>query len=120
MPGVDVYRRDQIPSAFNFTRSPYIHEIVLQARPGVWINPSKSLKQVPLSDLQVYRGGHGYPPHHTDMKGIFFAKGPDFRKGTVIGPVDMVDVYQVLTWVLRIPALPHNGTWAHVEPALVR
>jgi len=34
-------------------------------------------------------------------------------------PMELVDVYQVLAYVLKIPANPHNGTWSHVRGLLL-
>ena len=43
---------------------------------------------------------------------------PDFRRGVEVGPIELVDEYQVFCHVLRVPAQPHNGTWARVRQML--
>ena len=43
---------------------------------------------------------------------------PGFRAGYKQGPMEMVDIYQVLTHLLEIEPLPHNGTWSTVRPML--
>ncbi|XP_076040855.1 glycerophosphocholine cholinephosphodiesterase ENPP6-like [Oratosquilla oratoria] len=121
MTGVDVYRHDHIPERFHFKNNKYIHDIILKAKLGHFIMASRdNTKMLPERyDAFVFNGAHGYDPEIQDMKGIFFAKGPDFKKETVIDPIDMVDIYQVLTHVLDIKPQPHNGTWAHVKDAFV-
>lgn len=61
----------------------------------------------------------GWEPHHDDMKGIFVARGPAFRENERFGPIEIVDIYQMLLNILSIePAHAHNGTWANVEHML--
>lgn len=68
---------------------------------------------------QTRMGLAGYDPDQDDMKGIFMAKGPDFKSdGGVYPGIELVDVYQIFTKLLNIPAQPHNGTWDHVRDML--
>ncbi|XP_076030187.1 glycerophosphocholine cholinephosphodiesterase ENPP6-like [Oratosquilla oratoria] len=121
MGGVDVYLHDDIPERLHFRDNKYIHDILIKAKFGYFIMPSKdNAKQLPERfDKFVFYGAHGYDPELQDMKGIFFAKGPDFEKDLVIDPIEIVDIYQVLAHVLNVDPQPHNGTWAHVRKALV-
>jgi ectonucleotide pyrophosphatase/phosphodiesterase family protein 6 len=65
-------------------------------------------------------GLSGYDPSMEDMRGIFLAQGPDFKNnGEEVAPMELVDVYQVLAYVLKIPPNPHNGTWSHVRGLLL-
>jgi len=65
-------------------------------------------------------GLSGYEPTMEDMRGIFLAQGPDFKNnGEEVPPMELVDVYQVLAHLLKIPANPHNGTWSHVRGLLL-
>ncbi|MPC82527.1 Ectonucleotide pyrophosphatase/phosphodiesterase family member 6 [Portunus trituberculatus] len=133
IPGVSAYRHADIPDRYHFRNSPYIYDIILVAKKGksssssssisttttLWhyIMASRSDKQLPRrTDSYVSVGGHGYDPDDMNMKGIFFARGPAFDCGSVVEPIHVVDVYQVLTHVLHLTPLPHNGTWSHVEP----
>lgn len=42
-----------------------------------------------------------------------------FKKNTVLEPIEIVDIYQVLAAALGIEARPHNGTWNNVKDAFV-
>lgn len=42
----------------------------------------------------------------------------DFKRGVEVGPIELVDEYQVFCHVLRIPAQPHNGSWERVREML--
>ncbi|XP_076030188.1 glycerophosphocholine cholinephosphodiesterase ENPP6-like [Oratosquilla oratoria] len=118
--GVKVYRRDDIPERFRFRGSKYAHEILVVAQKGYYLSPSKNtLKQLPLKPHTHAHGIHGYDPDEMDMKGIFFARGPDFVEDAVIPPIGMVDVYQLICHILDVEPRPNNGTWMHVRAALV-
>lgn len=79
MPGVDVYRKKDIPDKFHYKESRLVHDLLLVARPGYFIVGLNSDKQIPYdskaSTEQPYRGSHGYY-NITDMRTIFFARGP--------------------------------------------
>ncbi|XP_064115702.1 glycerophosphocholine cholinephosphodiesterase ENPP6-like [Macrobrachium nipponense] len=116
IPGLTAYKKSDIPDDFYFKRGKYVPDILLFPNSGYLIMPSASDKQVPPRMAEFGSGVHGLNPKLPSMRGIFFAKGPAFKEGLVTDPINMVDVYQVLTTVLDIPPLPHNGTWKNVEP----
>ncbi|XP_076030190.1 glycerophosphocholine cholinephosphodiesterase ENPP6-like isoform X2 [Oratosquilla oratoria] len=114
MEGTDVYRREDIPENLHIKNNKYINEIVVIAHPGVVVLGSRNVSKQLSPRGGTFAGIHGYDPDFMDMKGIFFAKGPDFVKNKMIPPINMVDVYQVLTKALQLEPKPHNGTWEHV------
>jgi ectonucleotide pyrophosphatase/phosphodiesterase family protein 5 len=54
---------------------------------------------------------------HT-MKTIGFAWGPDFKSGYESDPIEIVDLYQVMAFLLKIPPNPHDGDWSRIRPML--
>ena len=52
------------------------------------------------------RGMHGYDPALAEMGGIFYAEGPDFAPGRVLGEVRAVDVAPTVCACLGIPPPP--------------
>jgi len=118
--GVDIYRHKDIPEHLHYKNHKFIHEIILKAKPGYFVLASKdATKMLPERSSYVYEGAHGYEGTLNDMRGIFFAKGPDFKKDTVIEEIDIVDIYEAVAHSLKIESRPNNGTWAHVEPAFL-
>ncbi|XP_066968259.1 glycerophosphocholine cholinephosphodiesterase ENPP6-like isoform X2 [Macrobrachium rosenbergii] len=115
IPGLTAYKKRDIPDDFHFKNGKYVPDILLFPNSGYLIMPSASDKQVPPKIPDYGSGIHGLNPTLPSMRGIFFAKGPAFKEGLVTDPINMVDVYQVLTTVLDIVPLPHNGTWKNVE-----
>ncbi|CAL4120316.1 unnamed protein product, partial [Meganyctiphanes norvegica] len=120
IPGAVVFRHDDIPDELHFKNHKYIHDFIVKTKPGYWITGSRNTDKMLPPEYHTYSGTHGYESKLQDMRGIFFAKGPDFENNKVIEAIDVVDVYQVLAHVLKVSPLPHNGTWSHVEPALRR
>lgn len=66
----------------------------------------------------IWNGYHGYDSKHPDMRTIFMAKGPSFKKHYQGEPIKLVDIYQMYAHVLNIEPQPHNGSWARVRSYL--
>jgi len=64
-------------------------------------------------------GEHGYDNDDPDMRALFVASGPAFRRGLVVPEFDNVDVYPLLAHVLRIKPEPNDGNYAEVKAMLV-
>uniref|UniRef100_A0A2P2HZS3 Ectonucleotide pyrophosphatase/phosphodiesterase family member 6 n=1 Tax=Hirondellea gigas TaxID=1518452 RepID=A0A2P2HZS3_9CRUS len=121
MKGVSVYKKAEIPEEWHLKNSKYIHDILLLADINYYINSSVREAQIPAktNNTPVFKGAHGYSPKEMKMKSIFFAKGPAFKTNTVLEPIDIVDIYGVLTKTLNIEGLPYNGTFENVRGAFV-
>lgn len=53
------------------------------------------------------------------MKTIGFAWGPDFKPGFSSKPIEIVDIYQIMTFLLKVPPNPHDGNWDRVRQMLM-
>ncbi len=64
-------------------------------------------------------GVHGYDTDHKDMHGIFYAKGPAFKKGVTIPSVKNIHVYPLMCEILDLE-VPNNidGTIDQLENVL--
>ncbi|WP_027125052.1 ectonucleotide pyrophosphatase/phosphodiesterase [Gelidibacter mesophilus] len=47
-------------------------------------------------------GVHGYGPEHKDMAGIFYAKGPAFKKGFSLGAIRNIEIYPLICEILNL------------------
>ena len=65
------------------------------------------------------KGEHGYSNELPSMRPIFFARGPDFRKGVKSTSIHQVDIYPLLCLLLNIEAAPNNGSVQHIAQFLV-
>lgn len=119
MPGVDVYRRDDIPDHYHYKNGRYVQQILVVARPGYIIRGGSDYRHLPRDppDL-VWNGYHGHDENHPDMRTIFMAKGPSFKTNYIGPPIALVDIYQLYAHILAVPAQAHNGTWSRVESYL--
>ena len=64
------------------------------------------------------RGSHGFDPALPSMRALFIAHGPAFRPGTVLPPIENVDVYPLLARLVGVPPAPHDGDVEALLPAL--
>ena len=46
------------------------------------------------------------------MKTVGFAWGPDFKSGFMSEPIEIVDIYQIMAFLLKIPPNHHEGQWS--------
>lgn len=52
------------------------------------------------------------------MKTVGFAWGPDFKSGYTSEPIEIVDIYQVMAFLLKIPPNLHDGEWNRIRGML--
>lgn len=64
-------------------------------------------------------GQHGYDDMDPNMRALFVAHGPSFRKNVAVPPFPNVDVYSLLMKLLGVPAQPGDGSLKPLKPALI-
>lgn len=65
--------------------------------------------------VYVNKGDHGYHNTEMDMKTIFRAFGPNFKKDFLSEPFDSVHIYPLMCKLLEIEPAPHNGSLTVTE-----
>jgi predicted AlkP superfamily pyrophosphatase or phosphodiesterase len=63
-------------------------------------------------------GDHGYDPALPNMRGIFIAHGPAFRRGVEIPEVENVHLYNLMCAALKLKPAPNDGDDRLVKAAL--
>lgn len=48
-------------------------------------------------------GEHGFSPSYRDMRGIFYAKGPQIKEGLKVEPFQNIHIYPLLCHILGLP-----------------
>jgi alkaline phosphatase D len=109
--GVKTWRNEDVPEHLNYGTNPRIPELVLVA------DSSWSVGVRPLSSGFV-GGTHGYDNSNTDMHAIFYATGPDFRKGYVHPPFENVDIYPLVAHILGLDPAETDGDINNVKDML--
>lgn len=112
----DVYacwRKGELPAQWRYGTHPRIPPIVCQSDTGwrvqgrhnpMWPNPVK--------------GEHGFASEAPEMRAVFVAAGPSFKRGVTLPAFDNVDVYPLLAHLLGIEPAPNDGTLSSTRPAL--
>ena len=95
-----------MPDDWDYGSHPRVPSIVCQMHPG-WdaLDPD----WIEARDPEATRGSHGYDPALPSMRAVFIARGPSFRDGVVLPPIDNVDVYPLLMRLLGLPPEPNDG-----------
>ncbi|KAL6722982.1 hypothetical protein Aduo_018041 [Ancylostoma duodenale] len=100
--------------------SRFMSGVVLLTKPGTSII-TRELPSIPAASdpLREAKQTSGWDPEAAQMRGIFMARGPAFKVEEKVGPIEIVDVYQIILNILGVePAHSHNGTWSNVEGML--
>ncbi|KAK6766968.1 hypothetical protein RB195_026312 [Necator americanus] len=117
---VKAYKLSEIPEKLHWAGSRFMSGVVLLTKPGTSII-TRELQSIPSATdpLREVKQTGGWDPDAPQMRGIFMARGPAFKVEEKVGPIEIVDVYQILLNILGVePPHPHNGTWAKVEGML--
>lgn len=109
-PNLTVWKKEEFPESFHLAKSKRLPPIVVVADLGFNLN-SRFI-------VYVNKGDHGYHNGEMDMKTIFRAFGPDFKKNFVSEPFDSIHVYPLMCKLLQIQPEPHNGSLSVTENLL--
>lgn len=108
---VQCWPKGQIPARFHYGSNPRIPAWLCLADPG-WRIMSKP-------PTRPDGGEHGYDNDAPDMRALFIANGPAFRRAKTLPLFDNVDVYALIRRVIGLPqASGKDGKLAPVEGAL--
>ncbi|XP_077590847.1 ectonucleotide pyrophosphatase/phosphodiesterase family member 7-like [Stigmatopora nigra] len=103
-PHLHVYKKEEMPERFHFSKNNRILPIILWADTGYVING--------YFPVQFNKGEHGFDNHDMDMKVFFRAAGPAFRKGLKVAPFDTIHIYSLMCRLLGIQPEVNDG---HLE-----
>ena len=109
-PHVTAYKREEMPERFHYGSNPRIGDIVLVADCG-W-------SVVRKGGVLSQKGAHGYDNICADMKMIFFAYGPAFKKNYVQSEIANVDLYNLIAHILKLKPAPNDGDFERVRDML--
>jgi predicted AlkP superfamily pyrophosphatase or phosphodiesterase len=94
-----VFRKEEIPSSFNYGTNENIGDLIVVADCG-WTFGNKPTSAV---------GTHGYDVACSDMHVIFFACGPNFKTNYKGQAFDNTAIYSLLTTLLGIKPAKADG-----------
>lgn len=109
----EVFTKDNIPACYHFSNNAFIPDIILIADMGWSLVDNKSIKWMKNTEEG---GNHGYDNFALDMNGIFFAIGPDFKKGYKTGTINNIDIYPLMCRIFNItPRSNIDGKLENIE-----
>lgn len=100
-PRVQVYRRGEIPERLHYAGNERIGDLVALATAPVVLHMTRKPGQTEP------KGMHGYDvARMPDMRGIFFAAGPDLKAGITIEEFQNIHIYPLIAHILglHVPA----------------
>ncbi|XP_038618634.1 ectonucleotide pyrophosphatase/phosphodiesterase family member 7-like [Tachyglossus aculeatus] len=109
-PNLHVYKKEDFPERFHFARHDRVLPILLYGDSGYSVNGRFI--------LYVNKGDHGFDNAGMDMKTIFRAFGPDFKKDHLTEPFDSIHIYPLMCKLLGVIPEPHNGSLAVTQNML--
>jgi predicted AlkP superfamily pyrophosphatase or phosphodiesterase len=98
-PRIEVYRRGEIPERLHYSDNPRIGDLVAFAiEPVVLHLAAKPGQSEP-------KGMHGYDAvRMPEMRGIFFAAGPDLKAGLTVEEFQNIHIYPLIAHILGLAA----------------
>ena len=109
------WRKAQTPARLHYGTNPRVPPLLCLAANGWSIATRHSLER---PDREAHKGEHGYDNDDPDMRALFVAHGPAFRRGLLVPEFDNVDVYALLAKILGIRPAPNDGDFNAVAPML--
>jgi predicted AlkP superfamily pyrophosphatase or phosphodiesterase len=101
-----VYRRNRVPPELHFDSNPREGDPIIIAR-----GPYAVVPKAPPAVHAPLPGEHGFDPYMLpEMKAVFFAAGPDIRRGVKLKPFENVNVYPLIAKLLGLDAPKVDGS----------
>ena len=99
--GVSVMKRADVDSIYHYSANKRIGDVVVLA------DSARCLKYKNTRPLPS--GMHGFDNRNQLMNGIFYAIGPDFKKGYSAHQLNNIDLFELLCKLLKISPAQNNG-----------
>ncbi|XP_058141006.1 ectonucleotide pyrophosphatase/phosphodiesterase family member 7 [Dasypus novemcinctus] len=109
-PRLHVYRKEEFPANFHYANHPRIPPLLMYSDQGYVIHGRVN--------VQFNNGEHGFDNRDLDMKTIFRAAGPSFKRGLVVEPFESVHVYELMCKLLGIVPEANDGDLSTLLPTL--
>lgn len=109
-PKLHVYKKESFPKSFHYANNPRITPLLMYSDPGYVIHGRLN--------VQFNNGEHGFDNKDMEMKTIFRAVGPSFKRGLEVGPFESVHVYELMCKLLGIVPEANDGDLSTLLPTL--
>ncbi|GLT47826.1 hypothetical protein SLA2020_214880 [Shorea laevis] len=98
-----VFLKEELPSRLHYVASDRISPIIGLIEEGFKVEQKRSKRQ-------ECGGAHGYDNAIFSMRTIFIGHGPQFSRGQKVPSFENVQIYNLVTSILKIQGAPNNGS----------
>ncbi|XP_059853892.1 ectonucleotide pyrophosphatase/phosphodiesterase family member 7 [Delphinus delphis] len=109
-PRLHVYKKELFPKSFHYASHPRVTPLLMYSDPGYVIHGRVN--------VQFNKGEHGFDNSVMDMKTIFRAVGPSFKRGLEVEPFESIHVYELMCKLLGIVPEANDGALSTLLPTL--
>ncbi|MFZ4399626.1 MAG: ectonucleotide pyrophosphatase/phosphodiesterase [Bacteroidales bacterium] len=109
-PHLKVWKVKEVPKRLHYNNNQRIADIVVVADSSWSISRKK--------DKPPFGGAHGYDNDNMDMHGIFYAFGPDFKKDYKRKCFNNIQLYVLMSQLLKIKPVPSDGNLKKINDVL--
>ncbi|KAK6476156.1 ectonucleotide pyrophosphatase/phosphodiesterase family member 7 [Huso huso] len=111
-PHLKIYKKAELPESFHLANHERILPLIVFGDLGYNLN-SRLI-------FYINKGDHGFTNEEMDMKTIFRAFGPDFKKNYLAEPFDSIHIYPLMCKLLGVKPAPHNGSMTFTQSMLIQ
>ncbi|MDR1340537.1 MAG: ectonucleotide pyrophosphatase/phosphodiesterase [Prevotellaceae bacterium] len=111
VPNIRVFKKENLPERLHYGTNPRTGDVVIIPDCGWLVSAGR---QYP----STLKGAHGYDNECRDMNAVFFASGPAFKQAYSQPPFMNVDLYSLMTAVLKLNPAPNDGNFERVKGML--
>lgn len=106
-----VWKTENLPPDYHYGKNKRIGDFVVEADSAWSIYWKDSRKD--------FNGTHGYDNKNTDMHGIFYAYGPDFKQNYIAEPFYNIHIYPLIARILKLQPAKTDGDLNKVKSLLI-
>ncbi|MCW5910216.1 MAG: alkaline phosphatase family protein [Cyclobacteriaceae bacterium] len=104
-----VLRKEDYPPRWHY-QNDRVGDLLLKAKPGYYLRTGSRARFLSQAKLGTKVGEHGYDPgEERDIYGVFYAQGPNIKKGAKIEAFQNIHVYPLIVKILGLPLPPIDG-----------
>jgi len=104
-----VLRKENYPAQWNYLHD-RVGDLLIVASPDHYIREGSRERFLRSAKTGSKFGVHGFDPAEvTDMRGIFYAQGPNIKSGIMLEPFQNIHIYPLVAKILGLPLPEIDG-----------
>lgn len=104
-----VMRKSEYPERWHY-KNDRVGDLMIVADPGFYIREGNRERFLKVAKIGSKEGVHGYDPVDVmEMRGIFYAQGPNIKSGLTLKPFQNIHIYPLVAKILGLPLPQIDG-----------